>query len=208
MQVVRARLRDDVDEAGGGATELRIRAVGHHDDLLDRIQVEGERWPLAPSILAEEGIVEVGAVHRDVVLDSLLAVHNQLFAIGALNGRHTRRELREIQEIVLEVGQVVDRPLLDARRSLRSRHLDDGGVGGHLDLLLHGRNFQPQRESDRLPDFELQPVADEGREPRKGDGHAIRAQRQEKTAEPAILVSGQHLLVVGGGVSDRDGRAR
>src|SRR5262249_40083151 len=103
VQVVRSRLGHDVDEARRGAAELAVGAVGHDDDLLDRVQVERKGRTLAAALLPEEGIVEVGPVDRDVVLDSLLAVDRQLVAVGALDDRDARSQLGEVEVVVLEV---------------------------------------------------------------------------------------------------------
>ena len=72
------------------AAELGVGALGHHHDLLDRVEVEGEGRPLAAALLAEERVVEVGAVHRDVVVDALLAVDRELVAVGALHDGDAR----------------------------------------------------------------------------------------------------------------------
>ena len=71
VEIIRARLRDDVDETRGRTAELRVGPVRHDDDLLHGVQVEGERGPLAAAVFAEEGVVEVRPVHGDVVLDPL-----------------------------------------------------------------------------------------------------------------------------------------
>ena len=63
------------------------RAVGDDHHLLDRVLVERERRALAAALLAEERVVEVGAVHRDVVVDALLAVDADLVAVRPLHDR-------------------------------------------------------------------------------------------------------------------------
>src|SRR6185295_7124383 len=52
VDVVRARLRHDVDESARGAAELGVGAVGDDDDLLNGVEVEGEWRPRAPALLA------------------------------------------------------------------------------------------------------------------------------------------------------------
>src|SRR5439155_20153102 len=62
VHLVGATLGDDVDESATRPPELGVRALGGDDHLADGVEIEGERWPLAPALLAEERIVEVGAV--------------------------------------------------------------------------------------------------------------------------------------------------
>src|SRR5947208_7553254 len=70
-QLIGPRLRDYVDEPAGRAAELCVGAARQHHDLLHGVEIEGERRPLAAALLAEERIVEVGAVDRDVVVNAL-----------------------------------------------------------------------------------------------------------------------------------------
>ncbi len=105
MHVVGAGLGDDVDEAAVERPNSALAPVGHHHDLLHRVQVEGEGRPLAAALLAEERVVEVGAVHRDVVVDALLAVDRELVAVRALHDADARRELGEVEEVAAVVGQ-------------------------------------------------------------------------------------------------------
>ncbi|HEX7679188.1 MAG TPA: hypothetical protein VF713_13745 [Thermoanaerobaculia bacterium] len=87
VQIVRARLRDDVDEAGHRASELGIGAVGDDDHLFHGVEVEGEWRPLSAALLAEERVVEVGAIDGDVVRNTFLTVDRQLVAVGSLHDR-------------------------------------------------------------------------------------------------------------------------
>src|SRR5207245_8885540 len=84
LLLCRARLGYHVHEPARRAPELgRSPARGDYD-LLHRIEVERERRPLAAALLAEERIVEVRPVHRDVVVDAALAGDRQLVAIWPL----------------------------------------------------------------------------------------------------------------------------
>jgi hypothetical protein len=105
VHLVRAGLRHHVHEAAARAAELRVRPLGHDHHLLDRVEVEGEGRALAAALLAEERVVEVGAVHRDVVGDALLAVHADLVAVGPLHDRDARRELHEAEYVAPVVRQ-------------------------------------------------------------------------------------------------------
>ena len=119
VHLVGARLGDDVDEAAVGAAELGVGALGHDHHLLDRVEVEGEGRALAAALLAEERVVEVGAVDRDVVVDALLAVDRELVAVRALHDGDAGRELGEVEEVAAVVRQALDRRLVDARRRPR-----------------------------------------------------------------------------------------
>jgi len=88
-EVVGTGLRQDRDEARSGPSKLGVGAVGHDDHLLDGIEIEGKGGPLAATLLAEEGIVEVGAIDHHVVVNAALAVDRDLVAIGALYDGHT-----------------------------------------------------------------------------------------------------------------------
>src|SRR6478672_527483 len=70
MELVGARFGNDVDEAAARTTELGVCPISHHHEVLYGIEIEGESGPLAPALLAEEWIVEVCAIHRDVVVDA------------------------------------------------------------------------------------------------------------------------------------------
>jgi len=86
LDLVRARLGDHVHEARARSAELGRRSARRDDDLLNGVQVEGEGRPLPTALLAEERVVEVRSIDRDVVVDSTLS-------------RHVGREEREIEEI-------------------------------------------------------------------------------------------------------------
>ena len=208
VDVVGPGLGDDVDEAAAAASELGRSALGHHDDLLDRIQVEGEGGPLAAALLTEEGVVEVRAVDGDVVGDALLAVDRELVAVGALNDADPWSELGEIEEVPPVVGQPPDRRVVDAGRALRARGLHEGDVGGDHHLLLHRRHLQDQGEVHRLPDREVQPLPDEGGEAGHGHGHAVGAEGQQQPAKAPVGVGAHDALEVGGRVLEGHGGPR
>ena len=106
-QLVGTRLGDDVDEPAGRAAELRGSALVHDDQFTDRVLVEGERGTLAAALLAEEGIVEVGAVHDEVVEDAALAVDVQLVAVRPLGNGGSRRQEGQVHKIAAVAGQRV-----------------------------------------------------------------------------------------------------
>ena len=173
------RLGDDVDEAGAAAAELRRGPVGHDDHLFDGVLVEGEGRPLAAALLAEERVVEVRAVHGDVVVDALLAVDADLVAVGPLHDGHARRQLHERQEVAPVVGQPGHGLLVDARGLLGARRLDDRRIRRDGDLLLHRGQLQDDWDVRGLADGQLDALLGVGRKAREHDGQSIRAQRQE-----------------------------
>ncbi len=91
-QLIGAGFCDDVHEAARGTSELRVRATRHDHDLLHRVEIERKRGPLAAALLAEERIVEVGAVDRHVVVNALLSGNGELVTVGSLHDRHAWRQ--------------------------------------------------------------------------------------------------------------------
>ncbi len=203
VKVVGARLGDDVDEARGGAAVLGVGPVGHDHDFGHRVEIESERGALASALLAEERIIEVRAVHRDVVLNAFLAVDRELVAVGPLDGSDAGRQLGEIEEVVAVVGKVLDGPLVDARYPLDARGLDDRRFARDGHFLLDARELGLEREADRLADREIDAFAHEGRESLRRDRDAVGAGRQAQGAEAALAVGREGLFVVGRGVLDR-----
>ena len=202
VDVVGPGLGDDVDEAAAAAPELGGSALGHHDDLLDRIQVEGEGGPLAAALLTEEGVVEVRAVDGDVVGDALLAVDRELVAVGSLHDADPGRELGELEEVPAVVGEPADGGVVDAVGALGPRRLDQRRRRGHHHLLLHRRHLEREGQVYRLAHREVDALADEGGEARHAHGDAVGAEGQQQPAEAAVRVRAGRALEVGGRVLD------
>src|SRR5207237_8146592 len=97
--LVGATLGDSVQKAAPRSAALARRSARRDDDLLNGVQVEGEGRPLPTALLAEERVVEVRSIDRDVVVDSTLSRHGELVTIRALHGCDVGREEREIEEI-------------------------------------------------------------------------------------------------------------
>ena len=208
VEQVRPRLGHHVHEAAVAAAELGGGALGHHHHLLHRVEVEGEGRPLAAALLAEERVVEVRAVDRDVVGDALLAVDRELVAVRALYDAHPGRELGEVEEVPAVVGQAADGGVVDAVRAFRARGLDEGNVGGDHHLLLHRRHLQHQGEVHGLADREVEPLPDEGGEAGHGHGHAVGAEGQQQPAKAAVGIGAHDPLEVGGRVPEGHGGVR
>ena len=109
VQLVGARLGDDVDHAAGGAAELGVGAGGDHLELLDRFERDVDRGALAAHLLAEEAVVVVAAVEADVVEDAALPGEGDFVAVRSLHDADAGRERQQVLELASE-----------DRRSLRS----------------------------------------------------------------------------------------
>ena len=201
FRFVRPRLGDDVHEAGLRAAELCVGAVGHHHHLFDRIEIEGEGGPLSAALLAEEGVVEVGAIDGDVVGNSLLAVDRELIAVRALDDGHSRSELGQLQEVAAVVRQLRHGLVINARRSLGACRLDQRRSRGHHDLLGHGGLLEAHRERQRLADREVEASGYRSRESLQRRSHLIRTEWQEHAAETAGGIGDGLLLEIRGGVA-------
>ena len=114
LQFVGTRLCDHIHKAPGGPPELGRRTLVHHHHLFDRVLAEGERRPLPAPLLAEEGIVEVGPVHDEVVEDAPLSADVQLVPVGPLGNRDAGSQQREVQVVAPVVGEPVDHILREA----------------------------------------------------------------------------------------------
>jgi hypothetical protein len=208
VHLVRARLRDDVDEAALRAAELRVRAVGDHDHLFDGVEIERERGTLAAALLAEERIVEVGAVDGDVVGDALLSVDRKLVAVRPLHDGHAGRELGELEEVAAVVRQIGDRFLAEPRGPFRARRFDERRLGGDDDLFRDRGLRQRELDGARLADAELDALHRLRIQPAERGLHFIRAEWQQHAAETALCIRDLLLFVVRGRVAQRDGDAR
>ena len=107
-QFVGARLRDHIHKPSGRPSELGRGTLVHHHHLLDRVLAEGEGRPLPAPLLAEEGVVEVGPVHDEVVEDAALAADVELISVGALRDRDAGSQKREVQVVAPVVGKPVN----------------------------------------------------------------------------------------------------
>ena len=152
FELVRSRLRDHGHEAAGGPAELGRGALAHDNELLDRILVEGEGRTLTSPLLSEEGVVEVGAVHHDVVEDAPLAADVQHFAVGPLSDLDAGRQKRVVQVVAAVVRQSVDHFLREALRLAGVLCVDEGLALRFDDEALQLDRFEPDVQRDGLTD--------------------------------------------------------
>src|SRR6185295_16582265 len=103
-----AALGDGVDKPAGASAELGRGADRDHLEFLDRFEANGERRALAAALLAEERVIGVGAVNREIVLDPFVPVDRDLVAVRALDDRYTGRKLHKLAEIAPVDRQVLD----------------------------------------------------------------------------------------------------
>ena len=204
LEVVGARFGDDGHKTGGGAAEFGRRAVGDDDEFLHGVEVEGEGRALTAALLTEEGVVEVGTVDRNVVLDTLLTVDRKFVAVRTLNDRHTRGELGQLEEVAAVVGDAVDGFAIDFDRVLRARNFDQRRLGGDHDFFFGGHQLHLNIDGQGGAEVQLEAFAHQGVEAVEADRHLVRAKRQQRRAVPAAIVGGELFGVVGAGIGEAD----
>jgi hypothetical protein len=207
VEIVRSRLRDDVDEAGHGAAELGVRSVGDDDHLFHGIEVERKRRPLTAALLAEERIVEVRTIDRDVVRDAFLAVDRQLVTVGALHDGDAGGHLGELEEVAAVVRQAFDCFLVDARSPFCPRRLDQRWRRSDDDLLGGRGLLQRDWHGQRLADAEVDTLLHHRREALEHGRELVGPDWQKHRAEAAGRIGDDDDLVAGGRVPDGDGDA-
>ena len=154
VQVIGSRLGDDVDDAPGGAAELRVGAAGHDLEFLHRLQRDVDGRALSAQLLAEEAIVVVAAVEADVVVHAALSAERNLVAIGALHDAHPGSEREQIFELPAEDGRRADGGLIERGAHLGARDVNQcgarhgHGLGGPGDLQ-HGIHRHRLSDCDR-----------------------------------------------------------
>ena len=94
VQLIRPRLRHNVDKAARGASEFRRGILGNDLELFDGLQRDADLGSLAPQLFAEERIVVVPPIDTDVVVDPSLAVEVYFVPVRSLNDADARRERR------------------------------------------------------------------------------------------------------------------
>jgi hypothetical protein len=167
-------------------------------ELLDGVEVEGEGRPLPAALLAEEGIVEVGPVHRHVVVNAALATNRELVAIGALHDGDVGCEQREIEEVAPVVRQPRDHLAGELRGRLGTGHVDERRLRGDSDL---GQRLcsalKSHRDLDGLAEPHDQPAPRFGAEAQCTHGDVVGPEWQQRRDEDAAITADDDALVVG-----------
>ena len=126
VQLVGAGLGDGIDKAPAGPAKFGVGPLGNHHDFLDRVHVKGEGRALPPALFPEEGIVEIRAIDRDVVVNAALPGNGQFIPIRPLHDAHARGQQGEVEDIAPIVGQVSHGFFGQARRRLALRDVHRG----------------------------------------------------------------------------------
>src|SRR5262249_530015 len=96
VETVRTGLSDHVDHATRRAPEFGIGAAGDDLELLYCFQRDVNRRALSACLLAEEPVVVVAAVQRDVVENAALSVDVDFVAVRTLRDADARRQREQI----------------------------------------------------------------------------------------------------------------
>ena len=204
VQLVGARLGDHVHEPAAGPAELGVGSLGDHHDLLHGVQIEREGRPLAAALLAEERVVEVGAIHRDVVVDAALAADAELVAIGALHDADVRGEQGQVEEVPAVVRKPRDHLGVQPGLGGHPVRFGDGPDPFGRDFLeLHG--LRPEGEINgrglAQPHHDALPVR-RGVADRAGR-HVVGAHPEQRPHVRAAAVGGERADVVGLDIAQR-----
>src|SRR5262249_1671562 len=123
------RFGHHIDEAARRTTELCRAAYGDDLKLLHRLKTDGELRPLAAALFAEERIIGVRAVNRNVVVNAFLAIDGNLISVRPLDNRDARREVDEAAEVTSIDRKVLYRSFIYKSALLASPNLDNRRIG-------------------------------------------------------------------------------
>ena len=212
MKGIGPGLGDDVDHTAAGASELGVRAARDDLELLDRFERDVDRRALTAGLLAEEAVVVVAPVERDVVEDPALPVDVDLIAVGPLRDADTRRERQQVFKLAAQHGCRRDSLLAKRGRSGRGAHVDQRGRGDHH-RLRRARHLQCQPQRRCQTDGQVQVLLNRRRKARLRDRDFVAARLQGRKLEVSRPVGegvmsdcGIHLI--GFDVGIRNDRAR
>ena len=202
--LVRARLRDDVDDAPGRAAEFRRGAGGNHLELLDCFERDVHRGALPAGLFPEEPVVVVAAVEADVVEDPALPREGDLVAVGPLDDGDAGREREEVLELASEVRDVLDRQRAERGRRGRARGIDHAGAPGDRHRFGDASDFHGDRKCHRLSHRERHVLLHQRGERRDLEGQTIGAWRELQEHEPRVLSGSQRSRQAGADVDRFD----
>ena len=208
-EIVGARFGDDVDETTGRPAELRGGSLVHDDQLADGVLVEGERGTLSAALFPEEGVVEVGAVHDEVVEDAALAVDVQFVAVRSLGDGRPRGEQRQIHEVAAVAGHRIHDVFPEALGAGEVRGLDRRGQLAEDRDRFGGHDAEIEVEVEHLPHPQDRALDALGPEPAGGgDGQVVGSGSQQVADELPFARCFDGGDEIGAPVLDHDGRVR
>ena len=208
-EIVGARFGDDVDETTGRPAELRGGSLVHDDQLPDGVLVEGERGTLSAALFPEEGVVEVGAVHDEVVEDAALSVDVQFVAVRPLGDGRPRGEQRQIHEVAAVARHRIHDVFAEALGAGEIRGLDRRGQLAEDRDRFGGHDAEIEVEVEHLPHPQDRALDALGPEPAGGgDGQVVGPGRQQVADELSLARCFDGGDEIGAPVLDHDGRVR
>ena len=208
-EIVGARFGDDVDETTGRPAELRGGSLVHDDQLPDGVLVEGERGTLSAALFPEEGVVEVGAVHDEVVEDAALPVDVQFVAVRSLGDGRPGGEQRQVHEVAAVARHRIHHLFPEALGTREVRGLDRGRQFAEDRDRFRRHDAEVQVEVEHLPHPQDRALDALGAEPGGGgDGEVVGARRQQAAGELPVGRRFDGGDEIGAPVLDQDHRAR
>ena len=208
-EVVGPRLGDDADEAARRAAELGGGSLVHDDQLADGVLVERERGTLSAALFPEEGVVEVGAVHDEVVEDAALSVDVQFVAVRPLGDGRPGREQRQVHEVAAVARHRIHHLFPEPLGAREVRGFDRGRQLAEDRDRFRGHDAEVQVEVEHLPHPQDRPLDALGPEPaRRGDGEVVGARRQQTADELPVGRRFDAGDEIGAAVLDQDHRVR
>ena len=208
-EVVGARLGDDADEAARRPAELGGGSLVHDDQLADGVLVERERGALSAALFPEEGVVEVGPVHDEVVEDAALSVDVQFVAVRSLGDGRPRGEERQIHEVAAVARHCIHHLFAETLGAREVRGLDRGRQLAEDRDRFRRHDAEVQVEVEHLPHPQDRTLDALRAEPaRRGDGQVVGARRQQAADELPVGRRFDGGDEIGAPVLDQDHRAR
>ena len=141
VELVRARLGDDIDQAAAVVPVLCVEVRGLNSEFGNRIEVGDNRRPVAAAFLDVAPVYEESV--RILPLPADRHVAGGLTSVLARRSRHDarlqRHEVRVAPPIKRHLGHVATGDDLAHFSPLR---LDEGRGAGNRDLLQHGPDFE------------------------------------------------------------------
>ena len=186
--VVRAGLRDDVDDAARRPPEFRVGAGRDHLELLHRFERDVDGRALPAHLLAEESIVVVAAVEADVVEHAALSREVDLVAVRSLDDADAGRQREQVLELAAEDWRRLNRPLIERRRGRGPRGLDGLPLRRHGDRLGHAGQLHHRIQGDVLAHGDEDVLLHERREIGELERDGVPARRQLQRHEAAVPV--------------------